>query len=100
MIGLLIRIIKLNVTEYNGTKQYFPQMCADVFSCLPDSFVDDIGSNDYLMDLFFEIPQGTIDCRWDCFSVVSDILEWQVAFVKLLSDLSLLLLLSFLPICN
>lgn len=60
---LMHRIVKLNVNEHKGTKMYFPQLCADVFSCLPDRFIDDICSNDYLMESFFSIPTNVMDSK-------------------------------------
>ena len=55
--------MKLNTKEHKGNELYFPQICADVFTCLPDRFVDDICSNDYLMDSFFSIPTVLLDSR-------------------------------------
>lgn len=43
----------------------FPQICADIFSSLPDRFVNDIGYNDYLMDLYFSILRDSHDARYD-----------------------------------
>ena len=59
---------------------YFPQICADVFSCLPDRFISDICSNDYLMDSFFQIPETIIDSRYGF--EVTFIVEWLVVFVR------------------
>ena len=61
--GMTSRIVKLNTKEHKGNELYFPQICADVFTCLPDRFVDDICSNDYLMDSFFSIPTVLLDSR-------------------------------------
>ncbi|KAM7458922.1 hypothetical protein BLSTO_00319 [Blastocystis sp. subtype 1] len=63
-IAALFEIIKLNVSEHKGKRMFFPQLCADVFSCLPDRFIEDICSNDYLMDSFFSIPTNGMDSKW------------------------------------
>lgn len=54
----------MNITYHKGSHINFPQICADIFSSLPDRFVDDIGYNDYLMDLLFSIPQDATDPRY------------------------------------
>ena len=64
VLALTHRIIKLNVSEHKGKRMFFPQLCADVFSCLPDRFIEDICSNDYLMDSFFSIPTNGMDSKW------------------------------------
>ena len=74
------RIVRLNVVEYSGFHLNFPQMCADIFSCLPDRFIDDICSNDFLMDSFFRIPEGVANPR-SCL-VVSVTVERLVAFAR------------------
>ena len=58
------RILKLNITRHKEITLNFPQICADIFSCLPDQFVSDIAANDYLMRIFFEIPQNSNDTRY------------------------------------
>lgn len=73
-------IVRLNIVEHSGFRLNFPQMCADIFSCLPDSFIDDICSNDFLMDSFFRIPEGETSPR--CCFVLSLIVERLPASAK------------------
>ncbi|KAK8798186.1 hypothetical protein WA588_003271 [Blastocystis sp. NMH] len=72
MIHSLFQVIIDGTKEHNNVSLFYPQICTDILSCLPDSFIQDICSNDDLMDTFFQIPLSGGIRTANCFCQITE----------------------------